>query len=447
MKHVRWPVSALMILLVAMGCAGQQSNGRSSVRTQAAPQDPATTEVGRQMIQKIKGASSPVSLDNQLLDDTGMQVAWSATLPKENISNIWLIEGMLFVEAASSRLYCLDAESGYIRWVYSLRSGTDNHPAMADGSLYISAENTLHCIDLDTGYALWRAETEFLIASAPFVADKLYFGSWDWSFYAAAKKKAFRDWRVGTGGIITSRGYFADDTAYFGSEDGKVCAYQPKLRENAWCFDTKGPIRADIEVNKAAGLLYVGSDSFSVYAISITTGVKKWRFRCEGPMNGNMQLVDDALYVAAQDDGLYALDKATGQMLWFVEDGAVLAALTGGHAYVGLTDNRLAAVDRATGKLLWTEYSDSFRGYCAAGGSSMIFALAGRDKIVALRQSSLPQIEQPAAKVDDGEDATDEEAGLMEDDDEPTDEWDDDEGFEDEEDEGGWSDDEDEDED
>ncbi len=360
----------------------------SGIARVSAPADPLKTVLGKELIEKLDQIVILADFEQDLLDATGLEVAWAAPVAQEAIRNAWWIDKLIFVETESNRLYCIDPANGYARWRYQLRSPTNVHPALAEDTVYAVAENVVHAIDLETGYAKWRSRPEFPISSAPFIGEHVYCGSWNFAFHALRKQTNYFKWRVGSGDVISSQGYYNAGIAYFASEDGNVYAYNPSRRKNVWTFHTTGRIQADLIVDGKT--IYVGSCGYSVYALNLISGRKKWRFRCNGPIKQNMQISKVAVYATAQDDGLYAINKEAGTMKWFVPDGQKLVTLTPKIAYVSLVNRTLCAVDRANGKILWKRYQGKFRDYIAAPDSGVVFGLVGSGQIAALKQKSIP---------------------------------------------------------
>jgi len=393
MRTSRLTVLAVAALLTSVGCRplGRPRQVADKLETTgiarvSAPADPLKTVLGKEMIEELDQIVILADFEQDLLDATGMEVAWVTPVADEIIRDAWYIDKLIFVETESNRLYCIDTTNGYIKWRYYLRAPTSVHPVLAEDTVYAIAENTVHAIDLETGYAKWRSRPKFPISSAPFVGEYLYCGSWNFGFHALRKRTDYFKWRVGTGGAIVSQGYSDAGIAYFASEDGNVYAYSPSLRKNVWTFHTTGRIQADLIADGKT--IYVGSCGFSVYAIDMAFGKKKWRFRCNGPIKQNMQISKVAVYATSEDEGLFAISKESGEMKWFVPNGRKLVALTPDRAYVSLVNGKLCAVDRANGKILWERYQGKFRDYIAAADSGVVFGLVSGGQIAALRQKS-----------------------------------------------------------
>ncbi len=95
------------------------------------------------------------------------------------------------------------------------------------------------------------------------------------------------------------------------------------------------------------GLVYVGSDDHSLYALDASTGQKRWSYQTGGTIQDSSPAVANGLvYVGSADDGLYALDTSTGQKHWSYQTGGFIDSsptVADGVIYVGSADDSLYA--------------------------------------------------------------------------------------------------------
>ena len=104
----------------------------------------------------------------------------------------------------------------------------------------------------------------------------------------------------------------------------------------------------------ANGVVYVGAGDSRLYAVNAATGNLVWRI----PMDGDdawLTEADGVIYVSG-GSRLLAVDAADGNVLWQYDVGPVYystPAVADGVVYVGGWDRNLYAVDAATGDLRW----------------------------------------------------------------------------------------------
>ncbi|MGH6877257.1 MAG: PQQ-binding-like beta-propeller repeat protein, partial [Rhizomicrobium sp.] len=89
--------------------------------------------------------------------------------------------------------------------------------------------------------------------------------------------KLAKIWSDKTRGDIYSSASVVGGTAFVGSYDDKVYAFDAATGASVWTAPTSGPIMSSPAVAK--GFVYVGSLDDSVYAFDASTGSKVWSFR------------------------------------------------------------------------------------------------------------------------------------------------------------------------
>ncbi len=231
-------------------------------------------------------------------------------------------------------VYALDTTTGSMRWrCWQCQDGMRS-PSIAGGLTYVpSSDERLYAFDSMTGATRW----EFSIQdpSKPFAI--------------------FSD-PVVDGGIVyvgcTRNAFFALDGA-----TGKV----------KWRFDASGWISAPAIAN---GILYFGGrrigghDQTYIYAVDQTTGKEKWRAPMSqsglkdspGGLQDTTAVADGMVFASTWDDGLLALDAATGQKKWqYAAGSTILDAPAVAYGTVYVTNNgSLIALDETTGQEKWS---------------------------------------------------------------------------------------------
>ena len=66
------------------------------------------------------------------------------------------------------------------------------------------------------------------------------------------------------------------------------------------------------------GVVYVGSDDGTLYALDAATGAERWRFATGDEVDSSPAVVDGVVFVGSEDGNVYALEAAEPQL----EDGA-----------------------------------------------------------------------------------------------------------------------------
>ena len=165
---------------------------------------------------------------------------------------------------------------------------------------------------------------------------------------------------------------------------GLTASDVPKLKLK-WAFAFPGDLQSYAQSTIAGGRVFVGSWGGKVYSLSAATGCIHWFFDAgQGVRSaisiGRVGTRDIAVFGDSQAN-LYALDAATGKLLWKTDvDDFPVGRISGsptlhnGRIYVGIASGEEAsganpayecckfrgsvvAVDAATGKMLWKTYT------------------------------------------------------------------------------------------
>ena len=108
----------------------------------------------------------------------------------------------------------------------------------------------------------------------------------------------------------------------------------------------------------ANGVVYVGSDDYSVYALKATTGAKLWSFATGFYVCASAAVANGVVYIASEDNNVYALNAITGAELWRFATAGFMYPYSGGSpsvadgvVYVGSISEIVNAFDLAGGRL------------------------------------------------------------------------------------------------
>jgi len=107
------------------------------------------------------------------------------------------------------------------------------------------------------------------------------------------------------------------------------------------------------------GLIILGGFNNTVYAIHASDGRQAWTFAdAKDRYVGGASQAGELILVPSSDHTLYALQRASGALVWAFETGAPLWAaplVDGEVVYLPSQDHTLYALEGRTGKLLWSE--------------------------------------------------------------------------------------------
>ena len=211
------------------------------------------------------------------------------------------------------------------------------------GAMYL-VELSRYCIAVSFCLALACEGAARADAPAMFRADAAHLGVYD---SAAPSLRSVR-WRFHTGGAVISSPVVAAGVVYVGSNDGSLYAVRRKDGAELWRYSTHGPVTSSPGV--ADNAVYFASEDGYVYALDAQSGALRWRFKTGGerrfqapgihgikPADQMMSdpfdmfvsspaLADDTVYVGSGDGNVYALNAESGAVRWKFTTGNVVHA-------------------------------------------------------------------------------------------------------------------------
>jgi outer membrane protein assembly factor BamB len=229
-----------------------------------------------------------------------------------------------------------------------------------------------------TPFVQWAAKKEFVSDGAHdplVVGDKVILGTDLGELRAYRCKDGKRAWDHWHGARIYHRPSSDGERVYFSSAKG-LTAVSAKDGKKVWSFDRAGCDGPTIVLPKQ-GLVCVGGEDGTLYAVSAKTGEENWKsdFITDAPPDrpnfpganargGNMKarpnaLVSDgeAVFLSVFDQSrLVAVAAKTGKRLWAFQAGGWVsgsAVATAKHVFVGSKDKAFYCLDKKNGKQVW----------------------------------------------------------------------------------------------
>jgi outer membrane protein assembly factor BamB len=168
-------------------------------------------------------------------------------------------------------------------------------------------------------------------------------------------------WEEDSGSAIYGAPGVVDDIVVVGNDAGEVVAYRATTLDKVWTERLEdGPVRASLL--GADGVIYVGTEGGSLFALAPADGHILWSIPVGGPVTRSPAFADGLVFVGAAGVGLLAVDTATRSVRWTADLGSGevgTPAVAGGRVYVArgiLADgppHDLVALDTRDGRELW----------------------------------------------------------------------------------------------
>jgi outer membrane protein assembly factor BamB len=222
-----------------------------------------------------------------------------------------------------------------------------------------------------TAQPAWTFKTGGAIWSSPAVADNTaYFGNNDGIIYALDARTGNPRWQFKTAGRVMGRPTPDGPYLYAPSDDGNLYKLERKTGKLVWKFDTHGGAVArdlpslqsftyDYFASAATverGTVYIGSADKKLYAIEAENGREKWHFDTQGMVRSTPAVAGGRVFIGSFDHYVYSIDAETGALRWKFDTLQPVVSsplVAGGTVYIGSRSSDLFAFDAATGKVKW----------------------------------------------------------------------------------------------
>lgn len=329
-----------------------------------------------------------------LLKHAGLQAGWQINLPlkeKERIERMFIFDNYLYVMTDQNYLFCIDRAKGEIRFCLQfVKSGLKVHkPQYYDGKLLFTVGTRLLVLDPAAGAVKELKRLVNIgrgaVCGAQRNAGHIFVAGMDKRLHAIVADEYYQEFAVTADNDELTNSIVVDDEfVVFTTPVGNIVMTSAQKAQKYWQRDIPGRISAPIA--RDGRWLYVGSENTKLYKLDITSGHSGW----EAAFQAGAQLIDSvtvggrAVYQYAGINGLYAIDKDSGRMLWQVSEGVGLLAEKDETAYVLAEPGVLAAMDNSTGKKLYTVNFAGVSRYVTNTTDSTVYVSDDRGRVMSI---------------------------------------------------------------
>jgi outer membrane protein assembly factor BamB len=303
-----------------------------------------STSTGQQIFSSVAVANGLVytgSTDNHLYamdPDTGT-VLWTF-LAGDDVQDPAVGEGRVYAISRDGNLYAVDAFTGALIWqMPSLQQSMP--PVDVDGVVYIGSEahdaatgallwtsvapvftgaavtngvvyeggldGDVYALDAATGAVIWASPTGASQASSvPAVANGVVYAEAGSQLLAFDAASGTRLWQSAMGGTaFTNSPAVGDGVVYTRASKAVIRAFDSSSGALLWNVNLGGGSSFGSAPALADGVLYAGSNASSLVVLDATDGSTLFTFQAHANID-SPAVVDGKVYVASQDDTVYA---------------------------------------------------------------------------------------------------------------------------------------------
>jgi len=312
-------------------------------------------------------------------------------LPDGHFESMVASNGVDYVGSDNGRLYALNGKDGTVRWQYN--AGAPVYvAAVMQGTVYVDANNgtsaVAYAFNASDGRVLWHYNVNNYISQLMIESGIVYVGTAATGnsirLYALQASRGSLLWsysaRAETPGLLT-----ASDGAVFYAEILGIAGdsfneHITALRSSNGAVLWRLPIAAADGYARGTpavsnGVIYIGSNNGSVYAVRVSDGSVLWHVARSGGFDAIpldiSPLVDDGMVFiegkqgpGGQNLALFAMRASDGKLLWSksqgVEPGPMVnqPQIIDGVIYADGNVGGLDALRETDGSVLWQHTGD-----------------------------------------------------------------------------------------
>ncbi len=245
-------------------------------------------------------------------------------------------------------------------WTFRARAPITSSPLLVGGAVVFgSRDSTLYCLDAETGALRWACDAGSGVGSSPRAARGIcVIGTYAGRVLGVDLKSGKRKWEGRTGGKIVSSPCLLEDLAVIGSNDGRVHAFRLSDGEKVWAYETKGAVRASPEVI-GPDRVVIGSQDGTLHAIDARSGRAAWKVAAGSAILAGAAFDEGSNRVIAgtKEGRVLCVAADNGKVVWNAQVGSTVNAkprIADGRVLVGTNGGKLYALDLATGESRWS---------------------------------------------------------------------------------------------
>ncbi|QDU33333.1 Serine/threonine-protein kinase AfsK [Poriferisphaera corsica] len=306
-----------------------------------------------------KAAKAPAAkllITPQAAVDLGYSTAWHQAVNASNADPVTatsvLDDKMLVVIQGASRVItAIDINNGSVIWKKRIERSGNLYPASKlEEYILVNNEAEAFLLNEQTGEIVNIIKLPHVSSTgATIIDDRAIFGTITGLVYSMDLLRNIELWGYKFHSEIKAPIAQADQSLVIADIRGifgKVSGLDGTMLFREKTF---GPIVAKPAVNDLS--IFIASEDQFVYALNRTDGVEQWKRPFGTPLKHDPMAIGLSVYLPVNGDGLYALDALTGEIKW--KKNSSIYAITGDDNSVLVAQpNVLAVLDAKTGDIL-----------------------------------------------------------------------------------------------
>ncbi len=336
-------------------------------------------------------SSWPLSKD--MLSQAQLHLVWQETLAVkkgEQLDAMIVLDDRLYMRSRQNYVWSINREDGDL--VFGRLVAPAGFPILGwaahQDRLVTVVENQLVELDRSSGAQQRISDLELSIIAAPVRNSQFFYVSAaDRRLHAFRAEDMVRIFQAAAANNSLITSVLADeDMVVLGTDAGNLIALAADAPKKLWQFDAAEAMAGPV-VRDGRSFFFASKDT-QVYRVDMVSASRAdmiWRYQTEAILDREPRVTATAVYQYALGRGLTAIDKRSGQPLWFLPEGVDLLAEAGGRAYVTTKFNTLVVMDNAAGKPLYSLNFSSVTKHAGNAADANIYVADERGHVACLR--------------------------------------------------------------
>ena len=322
--------------------------------------------------------------------DSDLEIVWQGELPikaGESLREMSIIGRRIYALSSSNFLAALNRENGNV--VFSRYLAEAGFPVIGLGlyenELFTIAGSRLLEMDADHGADVNAVELKFS-ETCPAVRNRSFFyiAGTDKRIHSLRTEDRVQVFEVAADDDSAVTSVIADENfVVFATDSGFCAAFTPDGPKKLWQFNVAGGIAAPV-VRDGDSIFFAGKDT-NVYRLNAKTGEFIWKCQMGAILEKGPTVAQKCVYQYVRDNGLTAIDKGSGKILWQLPEGIDLLAEGGDKAYVFTLAGEIAAMDNVKCKKLYSVSIPAVSKYAVNVTDSKIYVADYAGRVACLK--------------------------------------------------------------
>lgn len=282
----------------------------------------------------------------------GYQIAWAGHVRNSSdIRSVTILDDLVVVvEEPNNKISALSLRDGSPKWGYRIEESSTKlfRPMRRESNIYVPSPTQMYTLSAVDGSLRSMTKLDEVLACDPLLIDRIAIcGSIDGTIYAHDVVNGFTMWRYDLTARVEAAPVEAGLNAFVSDANG-VYAMLALFEDNhmIWRGRTFDAIRYPAAIDRLA--VYVASQDQRLYALNRANGREKWKLPMDRKPAGAPVAIGLNVYLPVTGGEMLAIDSIEGGVKWTTN--ASTAPVVGDEQRLLLADeNRLRVIDAGNG--------------------------------------------------------------------------------------------------